>query len=144
MINIREMISIVRSDPNIGRRTFSYIDETQTDKELADLILEIVRETPRYKEVTYDYVLSKLIELENLWREHDAELFSYYNDKSSEEFPFKSIRVAKLLYGERCQCEHVSHVETNGCENRATTGLDTKYGYFRICDDCFRKGHMQT
>lgn len=70
--NIRQLVSLVRKDPYLGKGSGSYIDETHTDRELAGLIREvIVNLHTSGTAVNPSNVIGELTRIENLWREAD-------------------------------------------------------------------------
>lgn len=68
----KELVALVRKDPYLGKGTCSFIDETQTDKELGSLIKEEIHRLHKAgKVVTKGNILSAMTSLENLWRDVD-------------------------------------------------------------------------
>jgi len=94
MPRIRSLVAAVRSDPSLGRGTESYMDETQSDRELAFLIENQIRVLEREgKPATEENVLRGLTQLENLWRGQDAERFASSSETmTSKDYPFQPIK----------------------------------------------------
>ena len=82
--NMKQLVSAVRSHPQLGRGSCSYIDETLTDKELGDLIRTVTIPLLRRKRVsiTKDNVISELTGIEHLWREADPDFASIETRKT--------------------------------------------------------------
>ena len=93
MPRFRSLVVAVRSSPHLGRGSQSYMDETQSDKELAFLIKSQIRILEeRGSPVTEESVIERLTQLENLWREQDAEKFAASSETiTSKDYPFQPI-----------------------------------------------------
>jgi len=39
----------------------------------------------------------------------------------------------------KCECEHASHIPTNGCQEEGRHYAETRYGVFYICTNCLEE-----
>jgi len=71
-LRIKRLVKAVREDPYLGKDTGSYIDETYTNRELSNLIGDIVhRREVKGESTTVEDIVEEVTWLENLWRQSD-------------------------------------------------------------------------